>query len=187
MIVAEEITNRFFNVIWLSNRSLPIIAVQLDALTVNGNLLLHFTKVLDIYVAQEPGNQPEETVNREYWERRSSPAAMALFDRFMKLLSDQSLQLTATLRHDGIALSRKSAFALIYPKKSGYCTLRSYGESLPEDVLKQSIDKLQANGATVRHLPGGRYSVRLDNQAMDRNADVLIELVRSAVKTVDSN
>src|ERR1035437_1954819 len=37
VIVAEEITNRFFNVIWLLNRSLPIIAIHLDVLKVKGD------------------------------------------------------------------------------------------------------------------------------------------------------
>src|SRR5437868_3714693 len=32
VIIAEEITNRFFNVIALMNRSIPIIAIQLNAL-----------------------------------------------------------------------------------------------------------------------------------------------------------
>src|SRR5277367_3342006 len=49
VIVAEEITNRFFNVIWLLNRSLPIIAIQLNVLKVNEGILLHFTKILDIF------------------------------------------------------------------------------------------------------------------------------------------
>jgi len=40
VIVAEEITNRFFNVIWLLNRSIPIIAIQLNALECDGKLIL---------------------------------------------------------------------------------------------------------------------------------------------------
>jgi hypothetical protein len=48
VIVAEEITNRFFNVIWLLSRSIPIIAIQLNAIRLDGKLLLHFTKVLDL-------------------------------------------------------------------------------------------------------------------------------------------
>ncbi|MFN8263362.1 MAG: hypothetical protein U0T07_07560 [Chitinophagales bacterium] len=49
VIVAEEITNRFFNVIALMNRSIPIIAIQLNAIKVDNKILLSFTKVLDIY------------------------------------------------------------------------------------------------------------------------------------------
>jgi hypothetical protein len=81
VIVAEDITSRFFNVIWLLNRSLPIIAVKLDALRLDGKLLLHFTKVLDIYVAPEIiDGEPTPTVDREFWVRRSSPGAMQVFD-----------------------------------------------------------------------------------------------------------
>ena len=40
VIVAEDITNRFFNVISLMNRSIPIIAIQLNAIKVDNKILL---------------------------------------------------------------------------------------------------------------------------------------------------
>jgi hypothetical protein len=49
VIVAEEITNRFFNVIALLGRSVPIIAVQLNALLVDEKRVLNFNKVLDCF------------------------------------------------------------------------------------------------------------------------------------------
>ena len=45
VIIAEEITNRFFNIISLFNKSIPIIAIQLNALNIDDTLLLNFTKV----------------------------------------------------------------------------------------------------------------------------------------------
>ena len=46
VIVAEEITTRFFNVIGLFNGFIPLIAIQLNALEVNGFLTLNSTRVL---------------------------------------------------------------------------------------------------------------------------------------------
>ena len=58
VIIAEEITNRFFNIISLLNRTIPIIAIQLSAIKYDNKLLLNFTKVLDIY--EEPEEEDTE-------------------------------------------------------------------------------------------------------------------------------
>ncbi len=46
VIVAEEVTARFFNVIRLLNRAVPIIAIQLSAFQIGDEVVLHFTRVL---------------------------------------------------------------------------------------------------------------------------------------------
>jgi hypothetical protein len=73
VIVAEEITARFFNVIRLLNRAVPLIAVQLNALMVDGAIVLHFTRVLDVYQETEVEEEGDgEQVGRPYWEKRAS-------------------------------------------------------------------------------------------------------------------
>jgi hypothetical protein len=185
VIVAEEITGRFFNVIWLLNRSLPIIAIQLNALKVDGKLLLHFAKVLDNYespvlvgLGEEP---PVETVDRQMWERRSSPAAMQLFDRFIKMLSEKGIPVNSRYRQDMIALAGKRNFAGITPRKTGTCLLVIY-EHLPEDVLREGRSKLEAAGLQVRAHNSGSLSISLSNDKLDQSAEVLVELMRQGAQ-----
>ena len=47
VIIAEDITSRFLNVIGLFNGSIPIIAIQMTALKFGDEVALIFTKVLD--------------------------------------------------------------------------------------------------------------------------------------------
>jgi hypothetical protein len=47
VLIAEELTARFLNVISLFSGSIPIIAIQVNGLHVDGKLVLHFVKVLD--------------------------------------------------------------------------------------------------------------------------------------------
>ena len=47
VLVAEDITSRFLNVLSLFSGSIPLIAIQLDALQVDDKILLNFVKVLD--------------------------------------------------------------------------------------------------------------------------------------------
>ena len=181
VIVAEEITNRFFNVIWLLNRSLPIIAIQLDVLKVKGDFILHFTKILDIYETPEAGEeQPDVMADRQYWEKRSSPAAMAIFDRLIKMLADHSIKVKQNFRQDGIALAGKWNFARIIPRESGYCLFK-VGARLPQDVLIECRSNFEKAGVVVKPLSGDRFSVQLDNQTLDRAAEPLMDLIRRGV------
>jgi hypothetical protein len=182
VIVAEEITNRFFNVIWLLNRSLPIIAIQLDALTIDGKLLLHFTKVLDIYEPQDVSDEQGEIVDEDYWLRHSSPEAMAVFQRFKKLLEDNAIQVTFNFRQDGIALAGRLNFARITPRKSGYCLLY-FSKRLPEELRKEGREKLKRADISIQEMSGERFSVRLDNKTLtDQGAEILVDLIRRGAK-----
>jgi hypothetical protein len=181
VIIAEEITNRFFNVIWLLNRSLPIIAVKLDVLESEGDFLLHFSKILDIYESPELGDDVSAgSSTRADWER-SAPAAMKVFDRFLKLLSDHSLRPTLNFRQDGIALAGKWNFAKIILKKSGQCSL-SVTARLPEQFRAESRLKFEAAGVEVNAKSRERFSVRLDDDAFGPGADALLDLVKHGIE-----
>ena len=68
VIVAEDITSRFLNVVGLFNGFIPIMALQLSAIETSEGIGLHFTKVIDtVRLGPDDGDPPEET-NREYWE-----------------------------------------------------------------------------------------------------------------------
>src|ERR1700731_3371633 len=88
VLVAEEITSRFFNVIRLLNRAVPMIAIQLSAFRFGDEIVLQFIRVLDIY--DEIGGEPEEEagaelVDREYWEKKSRPESLAVVESIRAL------------------------------------------------------------------------------------------------------
>lgn len=71
VLVAETITRRFFNVISLLSLNIPLIAIQVNMIEVNGQKVLHFTKVLDIY--EEPEIEgPEEIHDEKFWQNKAS-------------------------------------------------------------------------------------------------------------------
>lgn len=47
VLVAEDITSRFLNVINLFNGIIPLIAIQMHAYELDGGIILNFTKVVD--------------------------------------------------------------------------------------------------------------------------------------------
>lgn len=70
VLIAENVTARFLNVISLMSGSVPIVAIQLDALEVQGHIVLNFVQVLDQAelrvddTEEDGGGGP---VDRAYW------------------------------------------------------------------------------------------------------------------------
>jgi len=88
VIVAEDITGRFLNVISLFNGFIPLIALQMNAFTVGNTVSLVFTKVLDQLTLGlvEEDEEVAEVTDRAYWEKRGSGATVALVDDLLGIL-----------------------------------------------------------------------------------------------------
>jgi hypothetical protein len=70
VIVAEQITSRFFNVLRLLNRVVPMIAAQLSAFRIDESIVLHAVTVLD--VVEEIADvdvDPVLQADRAYWQK----------------------------------------------------------------------------------------------------------------------
>lgn len=72
VIVAEEITSRFFNVIRLLNRAVPIMAIQLSAFQFDDHIVLQFIRVLDTaeFAADPDDEVAVEPASRAHWEAK---------------------------------------------------------------------------------------------------------------------
>ena len=88
VIVAEEITSRFFNVISLFNSAIPLIAIKMTAIeNPDGSIGLLFTKVLDLAPsAQLEEDEPTEQTDRSYWEKQSSKKVLQNIDHVLGLI-----------------------------------------------------------------------------------------------------
>ncbi|MBR0812150.1 hypothetical protein JQ544_11490 [Bradyrhizobium diazoefficiens] len=95
VLVAEHINRRFFNVIHLLSHSIPIIAVQVAMLNVNGRKSIFFSKVLDTYEEVDDGTSNEAVrVTRDDWSRRAKwtlEAADALVNITSSVLGQPNL------------------------------------------------------------------------------------------------
>jgi len=86
VIVAEEITARFFNVISLLNGQIPIVALQVQLLEVNGVRTLVFTKVLDRIILGSEDDESAEPTDRNYWlTQKGSAATIELADQMLEI------------------------------------------------------------------------------------------------------
>ncbi len=91
VIIAEDITSRFFNVISLFNGNVPLIAIQMKAYKVGEYTTLTFTKVMDELnrgLVDEDEDALAAPTDRAYWEKKASKATVSLADQMLEFLKD---------------------------------------------------------------------------------------------------
>ena len=179
VLIAEDITSRFLNVISLFNGTLPIVAIQMQALRVGSSLTLVFTKVLDEFsrgFVDEDEDAEAAPTDRAYWEKRSSRATVLLADRMLELLRsfDSSLKLKYNKFYIGLEKDGQPYnFTIFKPKKKQLnCELR-----LPQDIdLDAKID--DAGLETLEY--DRRYSsyrLRLTKRDIETKSECLKDLL----------
>jgi hypothetical protein len=112
--VAEDVTSRFLNVISLFNKTIPFVAIQMNAFQVGDNFTLGAVKVLDTVVLGT--DEEEETVatNREYWlKERASELTLRMLDEGLKIFNE--IEPSAEFRY------RKHYIAVNIQKSSSNC------------------------------------------------------------------
>ena len=88
VIVAEDVTNRFLNVISLLNGTIPLMAIQLRGVELNGDFTLIATRVLDLVTLGTEEEDAGETVDRSFWEARASVDSMQIFNRLVEMVRE---------------------------------------------------------------------------------------------------
>lgn len=176
VVVAEEITNRFFNIISLLNQAIPLIAIQLSAFELEAKLVLHFTTVLDL---PEPESDEQglgsEKVDRLYWERRSNPASLRIVDRMLSLVPSGSGPARVTYNKYHIALGTTGQnFLWLHPRKSAshlHMHLKLDGQ--PRTTMLQKLE-----GAGIYSGPRGKeIKLRLSAKELSDHESLVRELV----------
>jgi hypothetical protein len=138
VIVAEKITSRFFNVLRLLNRAVPLIAVQLSAFRVGDKIVLNPVTVLNVVEeVSDPGAvDVVERVDRAYWEQKMSPTALAVADRTVTILKGLNLEPRVTYNRGHIALGTTGYnFCWFNPRKADHCRIDLRVEPESRDTI----------------------------------------------------
>jgi hypothetical protein len=122
VLIAEDITSRFLNIISLLNGFIPLVAIQLNAIQVEDQIALVFTVVLDHRKGLAPEEEEEQEVtDRAYWEKRSSKTTVYMADEMLRLLKtlDQDLELKYNKFYISVSKNNKPCnFVIFRPKKT---------------------------------------------------------------------
>lgn len=179
VLVAEDITGRFLNVIGLFNGTIPLVAVQMRALRVEGKLTIVFTKVVDALsrgpVDEDEGLQLPAT--REDW-LRTNPDALKLADEILALARQFESALALRYNKQYLTFSKdgvRANFISLTPKK------RSLDIKIPGELGEPLFKSLEEAGLDVQFKQKDQYT-RISVTAEDFNerAGLLAEVLKNA-------
>lgn len=179
VIIAEDITSRFLNVIGLFNGSIPLIALQMSALKFEDHISLVFTKVMDAMSLGMPEEEEEAQAetDRSYWENRGTKETVALADEMLQLVKTfaPNLELKYNKFYIGLAKDgQPNNFVIFYAKKNSFRAEIRLASS-------QEIDQqLEAAGIDVMDYltKWTRYRLRLTKNDIKKQADLLVKLLK---------
>lgn len=123
VIIAEDITSRFLNVISLFNGFIPLIAIQMNAYKFGNEIGLVFTKVLDEMPLGliEEDEEIQEATDRDYWLKRGTQATVKMADEMLSLINSfkPGYELKYNKFYIGLAKDgQPNNFAIFRPKKN---------------------------------------------------------------------
>ena len=130
VIIAEDITTRFLNVINLFNSSIPVMAIQMSALKVGDQVILHFTKVLDEVIrGREEEDNGGELTDRVYWEKKGSKSTLEIVDTCLGILDEINPSLNLKYNKFYIGLTNQSGVNnfIVFRARKQHVLVDAYG------------------------------------------------------------
>jgi hypothetical protein len=180
VIVAEDITSRFLNVINLFNKSIPLIAVQMRALDVGGTLTLDAMTVLDLMsLGAEEEDEPGQATDRAYWESRGTKATVDLADRVLELVNGVAPGHLLKYNKFYIGLSRNGVvdnFIQFRPKKAFVSVefRMARTDELTSMLEDSGVDLMEYDKRWKR------YRIRITKADLMKHRDLLLDLITRA-------
>ena len=92
VLIAEDITSRFLNVIGLLAGTVPLVAIQLNALSVGDSIVLNFVCVLDQRLLRRDDTSITklQSVDRSYWVNKSREPIIQLADELLGIINGKA-------------------------------------------------------------------------------------------------
>jgi hypothetical protein len=181
VIIAEEITSRFLNVISLFNGFIPLMAIQMSALMKGSDVGLIFTTVLDRVSLGLVDEDEEiyEPADRSYWENRATKKTVSMADQLLEIarIFDPLLELKYNKFYIGLVRDGIPRNFIIFRPKKDFIRF--------EPKLKNSTEAreiLEKSGLDIMDYDyrWGRYRIRLQQADIENNKEVLTQIIKMA-------
>lgn len=181
VIVAEQITSRFFNVLRLLNRAVPLIAIKMSAFKICENeIILHPVTVLDI-VEEVFDDRPVDVLERSdraFWEKKS-PSTLSIMDKFVALLKSCEIDSRITYNRHHIALGTTGRnFCWFHARKAPG---RAHVEIRPSSDARDSVlSTLQTAGIDASPLDTRYVTFGITLPELEKHSALMKDVLKQA-------
>lgn len=181
VIIAEDITSRFLNVVSLFNGFIPLVAIQMNAYKFGEEIGLVFTKVLDEMPLGliDEDEEVQETTDKSYWLRRATKSTVKMSDEILDIINSfkSGYELKYNKFYIGLAKNgQPNNFAIFRPKKNHMRLELKLPKSdeIDKIIEEQELDEM---GYDSRW---GNYRIRLNQGEINKKKEVLETLLEKA-------
>lgn len=181
VIVAEEITGRFMNVISLFNGAIPLIALQMSAYKQGDEVSLAFTKVLDRINWATDEEEQYEITDRKFWETKSTPKLLSEVDKIFESMKKDFIsgyELKYNKFYIGMAKDGSAKNFLMFKPKKNWLYIIYKGN---EDT--ESLKNAEALGLELTYKASWKeYYLKLDNyNHYQKQKEFIDELIKGSM------
>ena len=150
VIIAEDITSRFLNIISLFNGSVPLIAIKMEAYKYSEKeVSLIFTTVLDevsLGLADED-EEINEITDRNYWINKGTKETVEMADSLLEIIKESLDNIELKYNKFYIGLAKDGLpynFVVFRPKKSNLNLeiKLPFSEDIQKEIEEQGLDDM---------------------------------------------
>jgi hypothetical protein len=179
VIIAEDITSRFLNVIQLFNGFIPIIALQMKAYELNDGVALIFTKIVDeLKLGLDDEDEGiSESTDRNYWEIKGSKETVKYADDILSIIKEIDINYSITYKKHYIGLSKNGQADnfIIFRAKKKYLRMEIKLEKTTEveEFLENSVlDVMEYNNRS------NRYRIKITIEDIKENKEIIKDIIK---------
>jgi hypothetical protein len=181
VIVAEDITSRFLNVLGLFNGQIPLIAIQLNALKIGNNIALDFVKVMDQFSLRRDDTAEVKLVetNRDYWNKRATKKTVDIVDGLLEILNtelDTPQQLNYNKYYIGLNDGAKSRNFIYFKPKKQFTHI--YFEVENQENWVEKLDEIGISATSSKK----NLQITVSPKQVSQNIEILTELIKDSVE-----
>jgi hypothetical protein len=181
VIVAEDITSRFLNVIGLFNSTIPLIAIQMNAFRIGDQVALVFNTVLGELSRGlvDEDEEVQESADRGYWESRASKDTLGMTDQLHAVLQQWDPKLELKYNRFYIGLAKDGVpdnFVSFRPKRAFLRVEARVAQS------EETDSKLEEAGLDLMPYDKkwGKYRIRLTKADLAKHEKLVAEFLKRA-------
>ncbi|MCH7972537.1 MAG: hypothetical protein IH949_01360 [Bacteroidetes bacterium] len=180
VIVAEDITSRFSNIIGLFNGIIPLIAIQMNAIKFEDKISLIFTKVLDEF--QRGFDEDEEVqveTDRAYWEEQGTKETLSIADKILEWIKeiDSQYEFKYNKFYIGLAKNGQPDNIVIFRAKKHNLRAEfrlNRTDEIDKKLEETNLDVMEYYSRDVR------YRIRLKKTDINEHKEIIKWLLKSS-------
>jgi hypothetical protein len=184
VIVAEEITSRFLNVIQLFNGHIPLIALKMTAYKIGDDYALTFVKVLDelAFGLVDEDEVPPEPTDRGFWEKRSSKKTLQFTDSLVDVVKEiePNASLNYTKHYIGLKVEGSAMnFVTFLPRKAHVIMTFKLPQTqdVDEEIAEAGLESMPYDTTWKQ------YRLRIDDKLEESEQSLIRSLAKRAHAT----